>query len=108
VERKQVAWKAVSIAAGAVAAGVARRTAIVVWEKTRKEPAPTGPATRQRSWAQALIFAVTVATGVAVARVVAERSAAAVWERTTGSTPPTPNGSDSNGSRKGLRRLVPG
>jgi hypothetical protein len=92
MERREVAWKAVSVAAGAVAAAAARRAAVVAWEKARHEPAPTGPATRERSWREALMFAVAVAAGVAVARVVAERTAAAAWERATGAAPPSPNG----------------
>jgi hypothetical protein len=92
MERREVAWKALSVAAGAVAAAAARRAAVAAWEKARHEPAPTGPVTRERSWGQVVVFAVAVATGVAVARVVAERTAAVAWERATGSAPPSPNG----------------
>jgi Protein of unknown function (DUF4235) len=91
MERREIAWKAVSVAAGAVAAAAARRAAVTAWEKARHEPAPTGPATRERSWPEALVFAVAVATGVAMARVVAERTAAVAWERATGSSPPSPS-----------------
>jgi hypothetical protein len=90
--RREVAWKALSVAAGAVAAAAARRAAVTAWEKARHEPAPSGPATRERPWPQAVSFAVAVAVGVAVARVVAERTAAVAWERATGSAPPSPNG----------------
>ena len=89
VERRQLAWKAVSVAAGALAAATARRAAVVGWEKSCGEPAPTGPATRERSWSEALSWAVAVAAGVAVARVVAERAAGAAWETATGSPPPS-------------------
>ena len=108
MERKELAWKAVSVASGAVAAGAARRAAVATWEKARKEPAPTGPAVRERSWGQALLFAVAVAAGVAVARVVAERTAAMAWEHATGSAPPSPNGSGGKERRSGLRRVIPG
>jgi hypothetical protein len=88
VERKKFAWKALSVASGAVAAAAARRTAVAAWEKTRKEPAPTGSEARKRPITEALVFAGAVAAGVAIARLVTERTVAAAWERATGSAPP--------------------
>jgi hypothetical protein len=102
MERREVAWKALSVAAGTIAAAATRRVAVATWEKARHEPAPTGPATRERSWRDALVFAVAVAAGVAVARVVAERTAAAAWEQATGSAPPSPNGHAKSHRRGGL------
>ena len=81
-----------SLASGALAAGVARRAAVVAWEQSRHEPPPTGPDTATRPWSEALIWAVTVAVGVAVFRVVAEKATAAAWTRATGSEPPSTNG----------------
>jgi hypothetical protein len=91
VKRREIAWKTVSVGSGLAAAAFVRRAAVVAWEKARNEPAPTGPATRERSWPLALSWAVAVAAGVAAARVVAERTAAIAWERATGSAPPSPD-----------------
>jgi len=92
VQRRELAWKAVSTASGVAAAGAVRRVAAVAWERSRGRPAPTGPATREHPWSEALLWAATVAVGVAVARVAAERAAVAVWERVTGSAPPSFDG----------------
>ena len=89
MERRKIAWRAVSVCAGALATATVRRAATAAWEKSRDEPAPTGPATRERPWSQALAWAVAVAIGVAIARVVAERAAGAAWESATGSAPPS-------------------
>ena len=92
MERRQLVWRGVSVASGALAAAVARRAAVLGWEKSKHEPAPTGSETARRPWGEALIWAVTVAVGVAVFRVVAEKATAAAWTKATGSEPPATNG----------------
>ena len=62
MERRQLVWRGVSVASSALAAG------------------------------EALLWAVTVAVGVAVFRVVAEKATAAAWTKATGSEPPSTNG----------------
>ena len=92
MERRQLVWRVVCVASSALAAGAARRAAVIGWEKSKHEPAPTGPETARRPWGEALLWAVTVAVGVAVFRVVAEKATAAAWTKATGSEPPSTNG----------------
>jgi acetyl-CoA acetyltransferase len=106
MEREELAWKGVSVAAGALAAGAARRAAVVAWEKSTHAPAPTGAESAERPWSRAMLWAVTVAIGVAIARVSVERATAAAWTRATGSPPPSTNRPDAEhgSSLRGLLR----
>jgi hypothetical protein len=48
--RKELGWKALSYAVGAVAALVTRQTLTLVWKGTRHEAPPTEPADRSIPW----------------------------------------------------------
>jgi hypothetical protein len=83
---KKIGYRALSAAAGVLAAVAARKLVSAVW-RGDVEP-PLNPADRRVSWRDALLWALATAVGAAVARVVALRGAAAGWERATGEVPP--------------------
>lgn len=83
---KKISYRAVSAAAGILAAVAARKVVSALW-RGDVEP-PLNPADRRVSWRDALTWALATALGAAVARVVAVRGAAAGWERATGEVPP--------------------
>jgi hypothetical protein len=85
---RDLTWKVVAFASGAVAAAAVRRVAVMAWRSGRHEDPPVHPGSGGVRTREALVWAVSVAAGVAVARVVAERAAAAVWSAATGSSPP--------------------
>lgn len=87
-DTKALSWKAVSIAAGAVAALVTRRTLAMMWNQVAASPAPERVADRRIPWVPALSWAVATGIGVSVMNLVAQRSAATLWEAATHETPP--------------------
>jgi hypothetical protein len=87
-DRKTLSWKAVSFAAGAIAALVTRRALAMVWNRFAASPAPEHVADRRTPWLPALSWAIATGVGVSVMNLVAQRSAATVWEAATHETPP--------------------
>ncbi len=86
--RKALTWKAVSYAAGAIAALATRRVFTLAWNQVADSEAPTEFADRRIPWSSALSWAVATGVGVSVMNLVAQRSAATVWEAATHETPP--------------------
>ncbi len=87
-DRKALSWKAISIAAGAIAALVTRRTFAILWNQVAESPAPEQVADRRIPWVPAVSWAVATGVGVSVMNLVAQRSAATLWEAATHETPP--------------------
>jgi hypothetical protein len=85
---KALSWKAVSFAAGAIAALATRRALAMLWSQFAQVPAPEPVADRRIPWIPALSWAVATGVGVSVSNLVAQRSAATVWEAAMHETPP--------------------
>ena len=86
--KERIAWRALSVGAGAAAALMARTLVGAVWEHADESGAPSNLVARNVSWQRALAWSISLAVGVGMARVVAERSAAAAWSKVTNSPPP--------------------
>jgi hypothetical protein len=87
LDKKTVAWKAVTVAAGAAAGVLTERLLGLAWKQVAGHQPPAA-ADRGVSWPTAVSWAVATGVGVAVARLVANRSAAAIWEAATDEAPP--------------------
>ena len=88
LDRKALAWRVVSLGAGALAALATRRVLAIVWNQVADVPPPEHLADRRISWTPALSWAVATGVGVGVMNLVAQRSAATVWEAATHEKPP--------------------
>jgi len=86
--KRRYVWQGVAFLSGTLATMGVRRAAVALWRTRRHEDPPIHPAARDVRWRDAMIWAISVAVGVAVARVVAERTAAAAWSAATGTAPP--------------------
>jgi hypothetical protein len=89
--KQRIAWRALSVGAGAAAALAARTLVGAVWERADDSGAPSNVAARDVSWQRAFAWSISVAVGVGLARMLAERSAAAAWSKVTSSLPPLPS-----------------
>jgi Protein of unknown function (DUF4235) len=87
VDRSELLWKAVAMAAGAAAGAAVRRGVAGLWRGTTKQDPPTNPASHNTRWSSAVGWVVASGVAVAVARLVAQRGAAAAWKAKTGSYP---------------------
>jgi hypothetical protein len=83
---KTITFKALSAAAGVLAAMLARKLVSALW-RGDTEP-PLNPADRRITWREGLTWTIAAGVGAAVARLVALRGAAAGWEMATGEPPP--------------------
>lgn len=86
--RRSLAWKALTLAAGAATSALARSLVTKFWTGTTGGEPPTNPADRRTSWQSAVGWAIAAGAGAGVARVVANRGAAAVWEAAVHEEPP--------------------
>jgi hypothetical protein len=86
--KERIAWRALSIGAGAGAALAARTVVGAVWKRADDSGTPSNLAARDLSWPRAFAWSISVAIGVGLARVLAERSAAVAWSKVTSSPPP--------------------
>jgi len=91
-DSRTMGWKAVSVAAGTLAALTTRRTIAMLWNQLADTPAPEHPADRRVAWVPALSWAIATGVGVGVMNLIAQRSAATVWEAATHERPPLPVG----------------
>src|SRR5689334_20151478 len=88
LDKKSVAWKAITLGAGALAGAAAERVLALAWRGPTGNQPPGHPADRRTSWPEALAWGAATGIGFGVARVLANRSAAAVWELATDEAPP--------------------
>jgi Protein of unknown function (DUF4235) len=87
MNRSDIAWKALALAAGGASAYATRRAIGAAWRGVKRDDPPTNPASRRTSWPQALGWAVVSGVAIAIGRLVAQRGAAAAWKAKTGSYP---------------------
>ena len=86
-----LAWRALSMAAGVLAAVGARKLVALLWRQWGPDR-PPDPTSRETDWVTALQWAVASGIGAGVARTIGQRAAKGVWERATGSAPPGADG----------------
>lgn len=86
---KQIGWKVLAGASGALAGLTTQRLLGWLWRSVRSASPPPA-ADRRSSWPDALSWAVATGVGVGVARLLAIRTAAVVWEATVHEVPPDP------------------
>lgn len=87
---KKYAWKAITIALGALVGLAAQRLIEMPWKLFRGSTPPKVLADRRSPWLDAVSWAVASGIGVGVARLVAIRTAAGVWEAAVHEPPPEP------------------
>ena len=85
---KKYAWKAITIALGALVGLAAQRLIEMPWKLFRGSTPPKVLADRRSPWLDAVSWAVASGIGVGVARLVAIRTAAGVWEAAVHEPPP--------------------
>lgn len=88
VDRKSLAWRAVSYGVGALATLATRKALVAMWSSVKHEPPPDDPADRGTPWINAVTWAAATGIGLAVVRLLAMRGAARAWEATTHEPPP--------------------
>ncbi len=94
---KRYGWKIIVLGSGALAGMATQRFLEQLWKLVRDEAQPPIPADRDRTWFDALSWAVATGAGAGVARLVTIRAASRVWEAAINEPPPEPGLTESTG-----------
>ncbi len=84
---RDIVWKGVGAASGALAGMATRKLLTSAWRRTKGGNPPTNPASPSTTWSEALVWAISSGVALAVTRLVAQRGAAEAWRKATGSYP---------------------
>jgi len=84
---ERVAWQAVGLVSGLVAAQVTRKILATVWKQVEGEEPPTGTSSAGKNWTEAVVWAVASGAALAVSSLIARRVSAEAWKAATGSYP---------------------
>ena len=84
---EKVAWQAVGLVSGLVAAQVTRKVLSTVWKQVEGEEPPAGASNTGKNWTEAVVWAVASGAALAVSSLIARRVSAEAWKAATGSYP---------------------
>lgn len=84
---RDILWKVVGAASGAVAGIATRKLLQASWRQVKGGDPPTNPASPSTTWSEALVWAISSGVALAVTRLIAQRGAAEAWRKATGAYP---------------------
>jgi hypothetical protein len=87
MNRSDISWKVLTLAAGAASAFATRRAVRAVWKGVKRDDPPDNPAAPSTRWPEAIGWAVASGVAMAVVRLLVQRGAAAAWKAKTGEYP---------------------
>ncbi len=85
---KKTAWRATSLAAGAIAGLAAHALVRIAWRGFADDDPPLNPDAAETAWSDAVAWTVAAGAAAGVARLAARRGAAEVWRQVLDIEPP--------------------